>query len=96
MFAPGLAAASLPFLVLAICPLSMVLMMGAMNSVGKNSGSAAACALGNGRQPQSRAEQLSQLEVQQRQLAYQIEVLKAEDKPELERRPNTEAAAQPS
>lgn len=33
--APGLAAAALPLLVLAVCPLSMILMMRAMNSTGE-------------------------------------------------------------
>lgn len=83
VFAPGLAAAALPFLVLAICPLSMILMMGAMNNTGKDGQAGAACAMSNSQKPRSREEQLAQLQMQQRELAGQIAVLEqAETEPE--------------
>ncbi len=93
VFAPGLAAAALPFLVLAICPLSMVLMMGAMNGMGQTSPTGA---VGGVQQPRNRNERLAELEMQQQALANQIAALEAEDEARLERRPNAEAAAQPS
>ncbi len=94
VFAPGLAAAALPFLVLAICPLSMVLMMGAMN--GNGMGQASPTHAAGGRQPRNRAERLAELEMQQQALADQIAALETEDDTSLGRRPNAEAAAQPS
>jgi hypothetical protein len=78
IFAPNLAAAALPFLVLAICPLSMLLMMGAMNNMGNGSQSGAACAMGGNRKPQSREEELAQLKTQQQELASKIAMLEAE------------------
>jgi hypothetical protein len=82
VFAPGLAAAALPFLVLAICPLSMLLMMGAMNNMGNGSQAGAACAMGGNRKPQSREEEIAQLESQQRELASRIAMLEVEAKSE--------------
>lgn len=70
-FAPGIAAAALPLLVLAICPLSMLLMMGAMN--GMNKGGASAGGL-----PLERGEQLAQLRAQQQNLAEKIADLETE------------------
>ncbi len=96
VFAPGLAAAALPFLVLAICPLSMVFMMGAMNGMGQTSPTGATGAVGGVQQPRNRNERLAELEMQQQALANQIATLEAEDEARLERRPNAEAAAQPS
>ncbi len=78
IFAPTLAVAALPFLVLAICPLSMVFMMGAMNHMGNDSQSGAACAMRGNRKPQSRKEELAQLEAQQQELASKIATLEAE------------------
>ena len=82
VFAPNLAAAALPFLVLAICPLSMILMMGAMSNMDSGSQSGAACAMGH--QPsRNRKEQLAQLKVQQQELTSQIAALaEVETKPE--------------
>jgi hypothetical protein len=94
IFAPGLAVAALPFLVLAICPLSMVFMMGAMNNMGKGSQSGAACAMGGNRKSQSREEELAQLEAQQRELASKIAQLEAEPEVRPEARPGA-AATQP-
>ncbi len=93
IFAPGLAAAALPFLVLAICPLSMIFMMGAMNGMGQTSPTGA---VEVGQQPRNRNERLAELEMQQQALANQIAALEAEDEARLERRPSAEAAAQPS
>jgi uncharacterized protein YlxW (UPF0749 family) len=78
VFAPNLATAALPFLVLAICPLSMIFMMGAMNNMGNGSQSSAARAMGGNRKPQSREEELTQLEAQQQGLASKIAQLEAE------------------
>ena len=91
VFAPGLAVAALPFLVLAICPLSMVLMMGAMNGKGQASPPSA---VEVGQQPRNRAARLAELAAQQQALASQIATLEAEDEASLERRPAV-AAAQP-
>jgi hypothetical protein len=55
-FAPNLATAALPFLILAICPLSMLLMMALMGNNGSQQG--AACAT-TGQKPLSREEKLS-------------------------------------
>ena len=93
VFAPGLAAAALPFLVLAICPLSMVFMMGAMNGNGMGQASPSG-AVEVGQQPRNRAERLTELAAQQQALASQIATLETEDEASLERRPAV-AAAQP-
>lgn len=95
VFAPSLAAAALPVLVLAICPLSMLLMMGAMNNMGNDSQSGAACAMGGNQKPQSREEELVQLEAQQRELASKIAQLEAAPDVRLEVQPSA-AATQPS
>lgn len=79
-FAPGLAAAALPFLVLAICPLSMLLMMGMMNK----GESGAACAVGRMNAESasaSSAEELARLKAQQQELARQIEALESDAAP---------------
>lgn len=91
IFAPSLAAAALPFLVLAICPLSMIFMMGAMNNMGNGSQSGAACAMGGNQAPQSREEELAQLETQQRELASKIAQLEAEPNVRPEARPGSAA-----
>ena len=75
VFAPGLAAAALPFLVLAICPLSMFLMMGMMKGKGETG---AACSMGHASANSSRAEQLASLKAQQQELARQISSLESE------------------
>ena len=95
VFAPGLALAALPFLVLAICPLSMVFMMGAMNNMGNGSQSGAACAMGGNRKPQNREEELAYLEAQQQELASKIAQLEAKPEVRPEARPGA-AATQPS
>lgn len=72
LYAPGLAAAALPFLVLAICPLSMIFMMSAMNGMGKD----ATADPGSGEQrSESPEEQLASLQAQQRDLAGKIAAL---------------------
>ena len=74
VFTPNLAGAALPFLVLAICPLSMVLMMAAMNNMnGPQEGTA--CAVGEQGKKLSQEEQVAQLKAQQAALASQIAVL---------------------
>lgn len=78
VFAPGLAAAALPILVLAICPLSMLLMMGAMNNMGNGSQSGAAYTTGGNEKLQSRDKELAQLEAQQQELVSKIAMLGAE------------------
>ena len=78
VFAPNLAAAALPFLVLAICPLSMLLMMGAMNNAGNGSQTGATCAM-DGQRPKNREEQLAQLKMQQQALTDQIAALEQAD-----------------
>lgn len=93
VFAPGLAATALPLLVLAICPLSMIFMMGTMNGMGQTTPTGAAEV---GQQPRNRNERLAELEMQQQALANQIAALETEDDASLERRPTAEAAAQPS
>lgn len=55
-YAPGFAAAALPFLVLAICPLSMIFMMSAMNGMGSDSKSEGTCSMGGQKQPAGREE----------------------------------------
>jgi hypothetical protein len=78
LYAPGFALAALPFLVLAICPLSMIFMMqamGNMNGGGEKSG--AACAM-TGNKPGNREEELAKLKEQQRQLGDKIATMQAE------------------
>lgn len=79
VYAPDLAAAALPFLVLAICPLSMVLMMGAMNGMGGDSEAGDGCAMSGQKQPEHREDQLARLEAQQRELASKIDALRTEE-----------------
>lgn len=81
VFTPTFAAAALPFLVLAICPLSMILMMAMMN--GSKGESATACPTGNtnagsSRSSETPAEQLALLEAQQQNLARQIAALESD------------------
>lgn len=95
VFAPNLAAAALPFLVLAICPLSMIFMMGAMNNMGNSSQSGAACAMGGNQKPQSREEELAQLKAQQQELTSKVAQLEAEPDVRAEARPGA-AVTQPS
>lgn len=79
-FAPGLALAALPFLIIAICPLSMLLMMGAMNGMASDSESGEeGCAMSGQKQPEGREDQLAQLKAQQLELASKIGALEAED-----------------
>ena len=81
VYAPGFALAALPFLVLAICPLSMVFMMGMMN--GDKGESGAACSKGSKTTESFRpsgtpAEQLASLEAQQQELAREIATLQSD------------------
>lgn len=65
-FAPKLATAALPYLVLAICPLSMLLMMGGMQAMNRKDDTS----------PSPEAH-LARLKVQQRELASEIARLEA-------------------
>lgn len=81
VLAPDLAAAALPFLVLAICPLSMILMMVMMN--GSKDESDAACSPGSTNTDSSRPsetpeEQLASLRAQQKNLAPKIDALQSQ------------------
>jgi hypothetical protein len=78
VYAPGFALAALPFLVLAICPLSMIFMMGAMGNMNRDGEkSGAACAMG-GNKPGNREEELARLKEQQRELGDKIATMEAE------------------
>jgi hypothetical protein len=78
LYAPGFALAALPFLVLAICPLSMIFMIGAMGNMnGDREKSGAACASG-GNKPGNREEELAKLKEQRRELGDKIATLEAE------------------
>ena len=79
VYAPGLALSALPFLVIAICPLSMLLMMGAMNGMGGDSKSGEGCAMSGQKQPEGREGELAQLKAQQVELASKIDSLEAEE-----------------
>ena len=79
VFAPGLAAAALPFLVLAICPISMVFMMKPMNGdMGSGSRSGQACAMSGQKRPEDREARLAQLRAQQQELGSKIAALEAD------------------
>lgn len=80
-FAPSLATAAVPFLVLAICPLSMILMMAMMS--GSKRESDAACSTvstnaGSSRLSETPAEQLTLLEAQQQDLARQVTAMETD------------------
>jgi hypothetical protein len=78
LYAPGFALAALPFLVLAICPLSMIFMMGAMGNMNRDGEkSGVACAMG-GSKPGNREEELARLKEQQRELGDKIATMEAE------------------
>jgi hypothetical protein len=78
VYAPGFAFAALPFLVLAICPLSMIFMMRAMGNMnGDGDKSSSTCAMG-GNKPASREEELAKLKAQQRELGDKIEAMEEE------------------
>lgn len=79
VYAPGFAYAALPFLVLAICPLSMIFMMKAMNGMGGDSKSSEGCAMSGQKQPEGREGQLAQLKGEQQQLSSKIAALEAEE-----------------
>ena len=77
-YAPGLAAAALPFLVLAICPISMIFMMKAMNGgVGGDSKPNQGRAMSGEEQPEGHQGQLDLLKAQQQELAATIAELEA-------------------
>ena len=93
VYAPGLAAAALPFLVLAICPLSMIFMMQAMNGMGGDSKSGEGCAMSGQKQPEGREGQLAQLKAEQQELSSKIAALETEqDDAHPERKPLIGAA----
>lgn len=75
-FAPQLFAAALPFLLLALCPLSMLLMMGSMQGMNDSRQNAAPSTPGKNL---SRSEQIAQLKTQQIALADQLAALERED-----------------
>jgi hypothetical protein len=78
LYAPGFALAALPFLVLAICPLSMIFMMGAMGNMNRDGEkSGAACAM-SGNKRGNREEEFAKLKEQQRQLGDKIAAMEAE------------------
>lgn len=75
VYAPGFAYAALPFLVLAICPLSMIFMMKAMNGMGGDSKSGEGCAMSGQKQPEGKEGQLAQLKAEQQELSSKIAAL---------------------
>ncbi len=77
LFAPGLAVAALPFLLLAVCPLSMLLMMkgmqgGQCETQGRQAPQEADAGL-------TREEQIARLRTHQATLADQIDALEQEE-----------------
>lgn len=76
VFTPQLFAAALPFLLLALCPLSMLLMMGSMKSMDESRQNAAHSTPGK---DLSRSEQIAELKTQQEALADQLAVLERDD-----------------
>lgn len=89
---PQVAVAALPLLLLAACPLSMVLMMVAMKNMnGNGAQGGAACAMGGQGKKLSHEEQLAQLKAQQAELASQIAALDeaaVSDRPAMDRSGN--------
>lgn len=85
--APNLIGAALPFLILAICPLSMVFMMRGMGGTGGRSRAVPARAEQPARtgEPsqiaETRDEQLAQLKVRHEEIAREIAQLEAERDP---------------
>lgn len=73
--APGLVAAALPILLLAICPLSMLFMMKSMQHNGGEAGEEATSREAG----LTREEQLDRLRAQQAALAGEINALKQEE-----------------
>lgn len=81
VFAPSFAAAALPFLVLAICPLSMILMMTMMSSSkgeSEDARSTSSTNAGASQQLKNPGEQLATLRAQRENLAFQIAALESE------------------
>ncbi len=81
LVAPGLAVAALPLLLLAVCPLSMLLMMKGMQgdkceTQGQRASSQEADA------GPTREEQIARLRAQQADLAGRIETLEREEEPQ--------------
>lgn len=76
VFAPQLFAASLPFLLLALCPLSMLLMMGSMQGVNDSRQNAAHSMPGK---DLSHNERIAELKTQQEALADQLAALERDD-----------------
>ena len=77
---PGLAAAALPLLLLAVCPLSMLFMMKGMHgNQGEAHGQRASQEADTG---PTREEQLARLRAQQADLAGRIEMLEWEEEPQ--------------
>ncbi len=83
LFAPDLAVAALPVLVLAACPLSMLLMMWGMNRMQGNR-----CETQGRRVPEetdaglTREERVARLQAQQAALADQVKALEQEEEPQ--------------
>lgn len=75
-FAPTLFAAALPILLLALCPLSMLLMMGNMQGMNDSRQNAAPSTPGK---DLSRSEQVAKLKAQQTALADQLVALERDD-----------------
>jgi membrane protein implicated in regulation of membrane protease activity len=78
VYAPGFAFVALPFLVLLICPLSMIVMMLAMNGMDDGSRRSGAECAASEQQVQGKEGQLARLEAQQQELAAKIAALEAE------------------
>jgi outer membrane murein-binding lipoprotein Lpp len=77
VFVPKVAGAALPFLILAICPLSMLLMAGAMFRMNK----------GSAENTLNREAKLAHLKTQQRELANKIAALEQTDDKGFDRTP---------
>lgn len=76
VLAPQLFAAALPFLLLALCPLSMLLMMGSMQSMNESQQNTAHS---TPKEELSHSEKILQLKAQQTALADQLAVLERDD-----------------
>lgn len=76
VLAPQLFAAALPFLLLALCPLSMLFMMGSMRNMNGSQQDTAHSTPGN---DLSRSGQITLLKTQQTALADQLKALERDD-----------------
>lgn len=93
VFTPQLFAAALPFLLLALCPLSMLLMMGSMQGMNDPRQNTAHSTPGK---ELSHSEKISQLKAQQTDLADQLAVLERDDAAAQLQAGGVDRAVQPS